>query len=286
MSTHEMAEVTAAASSKPGTRKHRRASPLRRLAGPGIVATVGVAGILLPGLLIAANWIAGDKVIVPSSISASYYTSARDLFVGLLCALGIFLIFWVQYICTLLAGAAALLVAFCPAAPPPDMGTEPAWINYVHHIAAGALIFTLGIFCFVLQRSDAARTAKLDTPEPADPAGYGARHQVPRWRSVLYFTCGGLVLLSGGLAFYTDVWPASWSAGWQSVYLFEAVAVFSFGIAWITAAAARATTIQRRVVADRTRWAAPRKRWRRRQPAWARACCSRSSSWPEVLIRA
>ena len=249
MSAYEMAEV--AASSKPGTGKCCRAASLRWLAGPGMVAIAGVAAILLPSLLIAANWIAAGKVIVPSSMSGSYYTSARGLFIGLLCALGVFLIFWVQYICALLAGVAALVVAFCPTAPPPGIGTEPACINYVHHIAAGALIFTLGIFCFVLQRSDAAGMAKLGTPSPADLAGSGARPRVPRWRSVLYFVCGGLVLLSGGFALYTDVWPTSWSSGWQSVYLFEAVAVVSFGIAWITAAAVRATTIQKRVVADR-----------------------------------
>jgi hypothetical protein len=243
MSTYEMAEI-ASACGRPATRKCRRAVSMRRLAGPGVVATVGVVGILLPGLLIAANWIEGDKVIVPSSMSGAYYSSARDLFVGLLCALGVFLISWDQRICTWLAGVAALVVAFCPTAPPPNMGTEPAWINYVHHIAAGALIFTLGIFCFVLQRSDAAGTVRLDTPDPADLASCGARQQVPRRRSVFYFTCGGLILLSGGFAFYTEVWPTSWSTGWPSLYLFEAVAVVSFGIAWITASAARATALQ------------------------------------------
>jgi hypothetical protein len=33
-------------------------------------------------MLIAWTWIAGDKTIVPTSMSGSYYTSARNLFVG------------------------------------------------------------------------------------------------------------------------------------------------------------------------------------------------------------
>ena len=214
---------------------------------------IGVIGAFLPVMLIAWNWIAGDKTIVPTSMSGSYYTSARNLFVGSLCALGVFLILYrhtiLQNLCTWCAGVFALLVAFAPTAPAPP-ATEPQWVNYLHHAAAGALILTLGVFCFVLERGDAAGAASLN---PAEPARYSAQPQVPRWRRTLYFTCGGLVLLSGAFALYTGVWPTSWSTGWSSLYLFEAVAVFAFGIAWITAAAVRAITIQQRVVADLVR---------------------------------
>lgn len=214
---------------------------------------VGVIGALLPILLIAWNWIAGDKTIVPASMSGSYYTSARNLFVGSLCALGVFLILYrhtvLQNLCTWCAGVFALLVAFAPTAPAPP-ATEPQWVNYLHHAAAGALIFTLGVFCFVLERGDAAGAASLD---PRELARYAAQPQVPAWRKILYFTCGGLVFLSGAFALYTGVWPTSWSTGWSSLYLFEAVAVFAYGIAWIIAAAVRAVTIQQRVVADLVR---------------------------------
>ena len=214
---------------------------------------VGIIGASLPILLIAWNWIAGDKTIVPTSMSGSYYTSARNLFVGSLCALGVFLILYrhtvLQNLCTWCAGTFALLVAFAPTAPAPP-ATEPQWVNYLHHAAAGALIFTLGVFCFVLERGDAAGAASLD---PAQPARYRAQPEVPTWRKILYFSCGGLVLLSGAFALYTGVWPTSWSTGWSSLYLFEAVAVSAYGIAWITAAAVRAITIQQRVVADLVR---------------------------------
>lgn len=214
---------------------------------------VGVIGALLPITLIAWNWIAGDKTIIPSSMSGSYYTSARNLFVGSLCALGVFLILYrhtiLQNLFTWGAGAFALLVAFAPTAPAPP-ATEPQWVNYLHHAAAGALILTLGVFCFVLERGDAAGAARLDLAELASDS---KQLQVPGWRRILYFTCGGLVLLSGFFALYTGVWPTSWSTGWSSLYLFEAVAVSAFGIAWITAAAVRAVTIQKRVVADLVR---------------------------------
>jgi hypothetical protein len=69
----------------------------------------------------------------------------------------------------------------------------------------------------------------------------------------VYFTCGGLILLSGIFALYTGLRLTNWSTGWSSLYLFEVVAVFAFGVAWITAAAVRAVTIQQRVVADLVR---------------------------------
>jgi hypothetical protein len=255
--------MTVQTSGEPGSRAAGQRPPAGRLDSlPGnqdaravkeLRLGVGIIGAGLPIMLIMWNAIAGDKTIVPSSMSGSYYTSARNLFVGSLCALGVFLILYrhtlLQNLVTWFAGGFALLVAFAPTAPAPP-ATEPQWVDYLHHAAAGALIFTLGVFCFVLERGDAAGAASLD---PAEPAGYSAPQQVPSWRKILYLSCGSLVFLSGAFALYTGVWPTSWSTGWPSLYLFEAVAVVAFGIAWITAAAVRAVTIQNRVVADLAR---------------------------------
>jgi hypothetical protein len=202
---------------------------------------VGVIGSALPLALIGGNWITGDQVIVPSSMSGSYYTNTRNLFVGALCALGVFLIGYRhtqrQNRCTSIAGVCALLVAFSPTAPPLPR-TEAAWINYVHHVAAIALIFTLGLFCWVVF-FDHAKSG-LEQPEPV--SGNVRAWMARAWDTVersghnrLYFGAGILVFAPGGLALYTGLWPTSWSTGWPSCYLFEAVAVFAFGIAWITA---------------------------------------------------
>jgi hypothetical protein len=209
---------------------------------------VGVIGILLPIAIIVGNWVLDDKVIVPSSISGSYYTSTRNLFVGALCALGVFLIGYRhterQNRCTWFAGACALVVAFAPTAPSPPE-TEPAWINYLHHAAAGALIFTLGLFCWVV-------FADYAQPGEAPPESLSERLKA-WWTSArdklkrdpqgrLYLICGFLVFAAGALALYTGVWPTSWSTGWQSLYLFETVAVIAFGVAWIVAGLTGAKT--------------------------------------------
>jgi hypothetical protein len=216
---------------------------------------VGVVGVLLPITLIFFNWVMGDPVIVPSSMSSSYYTSTRDLFVGSLCALGVFLIGYrhtkVQDLCTWFAGACALAVAFAPTAPKPPQ-TEPAWINYLHHSAAGALIFIFGLFCwivFVDYSENNKRRPKMADRFTTWLAGVRRDLRRPSRRS-LYLICGFLVFASGILALYTGVWPTSWSTGWPSLYLFEAVAVFAFGTAWIAAGLEDAIAIEKRAAAD------------------------------------
>jgi hypothetical protein len=231
---------------------------------------VGVIGCLLPLALIFFNWIAGDKAVVPSSMSGSYYTSTRNLFVGSLCALGVFLIGYRhtrrQDACTTFAGLCALAVAFAPTAPAPPQ-TEPAWINYLHHAAAIALIFTLGLFCWVVFAAYA---------HPATAQPQSGMDRVRSWlrglrawlasaweslerprRSTIYFSCGFLVFVSGALALYTGIWPTGWSTGWPSLYLFEAVAVFAFGFAWIIAGLEPAVAIQERAAADTERRKGP-----------------------------
>lgn len=245
---------------------------------------VGVIGILLPIALILGNWIVDWKVSWPSSMSGSYYTHTRNVFVGLLCALGVFLIFYWptlrQGLFTCFAGVCALLVAFAPTAPaappapktptkppkvptkPPKVPTEPAWINYLHHSAAGGLIFTLGLFCLVIffaQYQHVLKGKEVVAHLKAWPRSFklwwrsavDSLRQHPLSRSSLYIICGLLILVAGALALYTGVWPAEagWSAGWSSLYVFETVAVWAFGVAWIVASFEKPIIIQEQVAA-------------------------------------
>lgn len=203
---------------------------------------VGAVGTALPIALIAGNLLLDDKVIVPDSMSASYYTSTRNLFVGALCALGGFLIGYRhterQDRCSTFAGLCALLVAFSPTAPPAPK-QEPAWVNYLHQSAAAALISTLGLFCLIV-------FAGYAKPGDERPGSLGGRFWAwlrnaaiiikrGRWARI-YLISGFLVFAAGLMALYTGIWPTSWSMGWPSLYLFEAIAVVAFGIAWIIAA--------------------------------------------------
>jgi hypothetical protein len=196
---------------------------------------IGVVGVFLPAGLIAVNWVrhfwqhGPGFVIIPTSMSGSYWTTARDVFVGSLCAIGVFLIGYrrtrVQDLCSTVAGICALLVAFNPTAPGPGMVGEPPWVNYLHHGAAGALLLTLGAFCFVFfaeyRRPHAGTPAAAGPPDTGRPAG------------VIYLTSGCTVIAAVIAALITGLLGVG--STWPLLYLLEAIAVFSFGAAWITA---------------------------------------------------
>jgi len=186
---------------------------------------IGAVGVFLPAGLIAVNWARhfwqhrAGFVIIPTSMSGSYWTTARDVFVGSLCAIGVFLIGYrrtrLQDICSTVAGVCALLVAFNPTAPGPGTPGEPQWVNYLHHIAAGALLLTLGAFCFVfLAEYRGAGTS-------GRPAG------------IIYLTSGCAVIAAVTAALITGLLGVG--SNWPLLYLLEAIAVFCFGAAWITA---------------------------------------------------
>jgi hypothetical protein len=205
--------------------------------------SVGAIGATLPLTLLAWNAIKGSGTVVPASMSGTYYTSARNLFVGSLCALGVFLIGYRhtlrQNLCTWFAGICAVLVAFSPTAPARPL-TEPDWVNYLHHAAAIALIGTLGLFCWVIFfAAHPDRVQHGDSPEAGRLRDWLAGIRATLRQSAqcrIYFAAGLLVFVAGLLAMYTGIWPTSWSTGWPSLYLFEGIAVFSFGVAWIAAA--------------------------------------------------
>src|SRR6266567_4034780 len=86
---------------------------------------IGAIGLLLPLVLPLGNWVfvqfGHDTEILPSSMSSSYYTSTRNIFVGGLCTLGVFLIGY-RYNerddrWSTMAGLFAIGVALCPTAP-------------------------------------------------------------------------------------------------------------------------------------------------------------------------
>ena len=203
---------------------------------------VGLIGGLLAIALIIWNAVAGDPTIVPASMSGTYWTSSRDLFVGSLCALGVFMFGYRETErtnrVTWLAGICAVVVAFFPT-DPVRPATEPQWISIVHHVAAAGLILTLGLFCWLV-------FAEVAAPAIPDHASVAARLRA-WWTAIwqtfrgavanaLYLIAGFVVFACAGLALYTGLGSPGWSRGWPSLYLFEALAVFAFGVAWFTAA--------------------------------------------------
>ena len=154
-----------------------------------------------------------------SSISASYHTSARDLFVGQLFVVGAFL--WAyrgqsqfQAMASRLASLAAVCVALFPT---PDQGESTSATGYIHFGAAGVLFLILTYFCFV--------------PFLGDTWGAGIKQMR---RAIVYLFCGCVMLLSMAILLYS--WLAmdpEVVAQKRLVYYGEAAALIAFGFAWM-----------------------------------------------------
>lgn len=177
--------------------------------------SVGWIGILLPiVLMIGAHALFGEPWI-KESISHYYHTSMGDVFVGALCAVALFLFFYVGHdiydntIATI-AGMFALGVAWFPVT---NHG-EATGSGIIHLISAASLFTTLAFFSYFIF----TKGAENPTPEKLI-------------RNKIYKRCGIVIAacIVGILAYKitSDI---------ESSFVFwaETVALVTFGISWLT----------------------------------------------------
>ena len=195
----------------------------------------GIIGILLPPIVVFYDRI--RMSCVPTSISASYHTDARNLFVGSLCAIGVFLICSIGYKedkwWSILAGCLAVIVAFCPTDVDSrcrvDGPSDPSWTPVVHGVAACALFLVLTYFCLVLFTRSSANVP-------------GARRRflkgLPRpkqRRNLVYIACGCVMLAAiiafAGFRLAKTLWGHPEPA--YLVLVVEWVCLWAFGGAWL-----------------------------------------------------
>jgi hypothetical protein len=193
---------------------------------------IGVIGIGLPFalVLIDGGWLGGSP-FPRNSLSAYYYSGVRELFVGSLCAIGVFLVAYkvaevnLDNTLSLLAGMAALGVAFFPTDRPRDsipltplqdkLG-ETA-VATVHYGSAAVFIISLGVisFCFGLREG-----ARPPVPGNRPPAFWRAFH----------WACAGVIALALLFVLVTEVFSVGPR---ESLLIGEALSVWAFGVSWL-----------------------------------------------------
>ena len=173
---------------------------------------VGWIGTQLPIVLIA-GYALSTSASRPGSMSGYYYTDMRNVFVGALCALGVFLVAYDDYHpvdrwVTNVAGFAAIGVAFCPTKPAVPRLTASQQVTGDFHLFFAAVTFiALGVMALRF----------------AEGSGPG---------QLVYRASGITILSCVALAAASNLLPSSVSAHWPLLFIFEAVAVFAFGISW------------------------------------------------------
>ncbi|HEX6745839.1 MAG TPA: hypothetical protein VF092_00890 [Longimicrobium sp.] len=211
---------------------------------------IGFIGIALPFVLVAGENLRdalalhatpARRELIELSISAYFHTGMRDVFVGSLFAVGIFLICYNGYqridnLLANLAGFAALLVALFPTweasreatdtgIPAPDSVTlfsgpnapDPTLVGYIHFGAATMFFVILAVMSIFLF----TKSEPHPTPEK-------------KQRNRVYVACGVIIVLclvliaAGKLFLGDDVERATSFVFWG-----EAVAIVAFGVSWL-----------------------------------------------------
>ena len=162
---------------------------------------------------------------IESSISHYYHTEMRDVFVGSLWAIGVFLFSYRGYdrrdeIAGNLACIFAIGVALFPTEPEINPTPRDGVLSALHFASAAAFFLTNAYFSLVLFR-------KSNPTKPPTPA--------KRKRNLVYTICGYtilacLVLIAVAKSALSD----SLLKGLDLVFWLESVAVVAFGVSWLT----------------------------------------------------
>jgi hypothetical protein len=185
--------------------------------------SIGVIGLALPFVLFGYHSIQAGKVLLRGSISSYYYTEMRDVFVGSLFAIGVFLFCYrfrrLDNVLSNLAGVMAVGVALFPATPADPSHTEVI-VGRVHGVLAAILFGLLALFCFV------------SFPKVDNAAGRVTAHKIARNR--IYRTCGVLIVLSMLVVLAIQLLPVprSFVDTYRPLFFAESVAIIAFGFSW------------------------------------------------------
>jgi hypothetical protein len=185
---------------------------------------IGILGIALPFVLAIGKFVFDGPGIKPS-ISDYYYTSMRDVFVGTLCAIGIFLFSYRGYeFKDDLAGDLACLfavgVALFPTTPGDNPSAAQVAIGYLHYGCAACFFLILAYFSLVLFRK-------------TGPGRAMTRRKTQR--NAVYAACGVVMLACIGLlSVYGIFLRNTWLQRMDPVFWLEAIAIWAFGLSWLT----------------------------------------------------
>ena len=191
---------------------HKRSMVISYLA---LRRAVGILGVAFPFILVIGYLIAGGHGI-RYSISSYYHTPVGDIFVGVLCAVALFLFSYTGYdkrdnITGDLAGIFALGVAFFPTAD--DLA------GIIHLISASLFFLLLAYYSIFLF------TKGSDHPTPAK-----------KKRNRLYRICGYVIVACILLALLYSILPTLQSSlsNLRPIFWLETVMLWAFGLSWLT----------------------------------------------------
>lgn len=179
---------------------------------------VGWIGILLPFVLMFGLSVLFKERPVLRTISLYYHTGMRDVFVGAICAIALFLFFYRGYdkwdnLAGNLAGFFALGVALFPTAK----GGPQNWAGIVHLICASFFFIILAGFSIFLFTRKGSRPTRQK-----------------RSRNRIYVICGSVMIASLVSIIVFFIFTDFVHSRSRFIFWAETIALVAFGISWLT----------------------------------------------------
>ena len=208
--------------------------------------TVGIVAMGLPLAVYLST------LTITSSISASYYTDARDVFVGLLFVIGALFLAYYGHKDNLLEkwiSRIGAIAVFCAAIFPTSCDLcEPDVKSTIHYIAAFILFSSVVYFClFAFPGSAKAKIAdeeeeknklqKMGGKEVIHKIDTLVALQRMQARRILFYKMCGFVIaaIMLGSVIASFALSNAIKQAWPITFIAEAAALELFGIAWLTA---------------------------------------------------
>ena len=194
----------------------------------GIRRAIGMSGLLLPVLLGPVGWLVFG-IEIQDNMSSYYHTTLRDVFVGTLCAIGIFLFCykghdWIENWTANFGCAAALGVALFPLDENSDPLYQRSVVGYVHTLSGGVFFLTLAFYSLF--------------HFPSSKSGNDEREPHEKQRDFFYRSSGVVILLSlFAMGSYLFFLPHQWrvvSDRHNVLFWLEWIALWAFAAAWLT----------------------------------------------------
>ncbi|HET7175987.1 MAG TPA: DUF998 domain-containing protein [Gammaproteobacteria bacterium] len=189
--------------------------------------TIGLLGMFFP-FIVALGGKAFFCLSLKPSLSQYYYSDMRDVFVGLLFAIGVFLSAYRGYelrdrYIGPAAGVFAVGIALFPMPFSDALPCPHPWASYVHYAFATAFFIVLIYFSLF----EFTRTSGAWTPQK-------------RIRNGIYRACGWIMIvcLIGMILNFiieaADFEPLkTWLAAINPIFWGEAISIFFFGVSWL-----------------------------------------------------
>ncbi len=179
---------------------------------------VGWIGILLPFTLMLGVFLIFNGQIIQESISHYYHTEMRNVLVGALCAVALFMFFYTGYDkwddwAGNVAGFFAIGVAWFPTT---EVGPSNL-TGKIHFVCAVIFFLTLAVFSLF-----------LFTKKGPDPTTQKLR------RNKIYVICGLIMIASLFAVFIYYNFIHNDNSNSSFVFWAETIALIAFGISWLT----------------------------------------------------